>query len=97
MLSFYLELIDLFEQTADCLIQKFKSNYPDIYIGRPKQFYERLQQIVAPTRPSLRCESSLKILSAIQSYCRRTLRQCIRNLVTGLQTWLHLLNTYKQV
>ena len=55
----YGELIDLYEQTeheagldidfADYLVQKFKNIYPDIYIGCPKQFYERLQQIVAPT------------------------------------------------
>ena len=48
----YGELIDLFEETArvhdyseiaDHLVFKFKNLYPEIYIGRPRRFFETVQ------------------------------------------------------
>ena len=83
------EIIDLYEQCeceasiteadyADHLFQKFKRIYPHIYIGRPRRFYERVQQIVAPTRPSLKGESCLKESDAISSYREKVWKPRIR-------------------
>ena len=82
----YGELIDLFEETEcecphseDLLCSKFKKLYPNIYIGRPRRFYDTVLRIVAPTRPSLRAESKLTG-SPLSSYRKRIWSPRIRRL-----------------
>ena len=81
----YGDLIDIFEQcdsespgNKEHLYTKFKSCYPDIYIGRSDRFYQTVLRIVAPTRPSLRGDSSIKGANLL-SYRKKTWVPRIRN------------------
>ena len=78
----YGELIDLFEETKhggeEFLCSKFRNLYPEIYIGRPRRFYETVQRIAAPTKASLRGESKLQG-SQLASYRKRSWEPRIRN------------------
>ena len=85
------ELIDLFHQCeedgilSDCvdnLSRKFGNIYPHIPIGHPIRFYERAQQIVAPTRPSLRGGICVIKSHEIECYRRKTWKPRFSNFVS---------------
>ena len=79
------ELIDLFaevEKTSPSdgvlLSSKLHELYPNIPIGRPARFYDTVQRIVGPIRPSLRGEAKL-CGSPLASYRRRVREPRLRN------------------
>ena len=85
----YGDLIDIFEESElecpnseELLCSKFKTLYPNIYIGRPRRFYETVLCIVAPTKPSLRGECKL-FGSLLSSYRKRIWEPRIRNPATS--------------
>ena len=92
----YGELIDIFEDSEqecpnneELLCFKFHRLYPHIYIGRPRQFYETVSRIVAPTKPSLRGDCKL-FGSQLSSYRKRVWEPRIRNLpVPGNSNYSH--------
>ena len=75
-------LIDLLDRNDEAhLYSEFKSMYPLIPVGRPKRFYETVQRIAAPTRPSLISGPKLHG-SPLRSYRRRLWEPRIRNSCT---------------
>ena len=63
----YGDLIDLFEEVEaesyndeHLLCSKFQRLYPSISIGRPRRFFETVERIMAPVRPSTRGDAALK-------------------------------------
>ena len=82
----YGELIYLLEEVEQespndesLLYSKFKVLYPNIYVGRPRRFYETLTRLAAPTKSSLRGKVSLTG-SPLTSYRKRTWQPRLRNL-----------------
>ena len=83
----YGELIDLLEEVdvenpndENLLYSKFKALYPNIYVGRPRRFYETVSRLAAPTKNSLRGNASLTG-SPLGSYRKRVWQPRLRNLV----------------
>ena len=72
----YGELIDLFNKCPDN--NEYREQYPKIYIGRPRRFYETVKRIVAPTQPSLRGGSKISG-SSLSTYRKRIWEPRIRN------------------
>ena len=80
----YGELIDLFEYVeeenpgdATLLVSKFNALYPNVTTGRPGRFFDTVQRLAIPTKPSIRgksakLEGSPKLQgSPLVSYCGR--------------------------
>lgn len=81
----YGELIDIFTEVerdhpndGGLLSSKVHELYPTIPIGRPSRFYDTVQRIVGPTRPSLIGESKL-VGSPLASYRKRVWEPRLRN------------------
>lgn len=81
----YGELIDLFEEVEEqsfnnehLLCSKFKERYPSISIGRPRRFYETVQRIIAPLRPSTQGRAVLTG-SPLSAYRSRVWKPRVRN------------------
>ena len=78
------ELIDMYEEfewqtyAANLLCSKVSRQYSSLSIGRPSRFYDTVQRIVGPTKPSLRGEAKLTG-SPLASYRRRVYEPHIRN------------------
>ena len=89
----------MFEETEqecpnseELLCSKFKRLYPNIYIGRPRRFYETVSRIIAPTKPSLRGECKLSG-SPLSSYQKRIWEPRIRNQAASGSVLLSVLHT----
>ena len=78
--------------SEELLCSKFKRLYPNIYIGRPRRFYETVSRILAPTKHSLRCECKLSG-SPLSSYRKRIWEPRIRNQATSGSVLLSILHT----
>ena len=68
---------------SELLCFHFQKLYPHIPIGRPGRFYDTVQRVAAPTRPSSRnplCGSPLR------SYLKRSWSPRIRNTKQGIYT-----------
>ena len=81
----YGELIDLFSFIEEehgsneaMLCAKFKELYPHIEVGRPHRFFDTVQRIVAPSRPSAVSKPPLSG-TPLSSYRRRVWKPRIRN------------------
>ena len=81
----YGELIDLLENSekdapsdCDALCSMFQQLYPHIKISRPKRFYDTVNGIAAPTKPSSKGDSKL-CGSPLVSYRKRVWKPQVRN------------------
>ena len=81
----YGELIDLLKNSekdapsdCDALCSMFQQLYPHIKISRPKRFYDTVNRIAAPTKPSSKGDSKL-CGSPLVSYRKRVWKPRVRN------------------
>ncbi len=93
----YGKLIDLLEEvevnssyieisTAEVLASRFCSEYPHLTISRPGRFYDTVQRIAAPTRPSSVGEEKLKG-SPLSLYMKRVWKPRTRNIIRSM--WVY--------
>ena len=70
---------------ASYLVAKFRESYPDsdLYIGRPGRYFETVQRISRPTKPSLRGDPKLTG-SPLATYRKRIWKPPIRNCSQGM-------------
>lgn len=80
----YGHLIDLYQQyeeqidARDILYAEVGRQYPQLSIGQPSRFYDMVERIVGPIKPSL-CEEAKLTGLPLASYRQRTWKPHIRN------------------
>ena len=86
----YGELIDLFEYVeeenpgdATLLVSKFNALYPNVTTGRPGRFFDTVQRLAIPTKPSIRGKSAKLQGSPLVSYRKKTWAPHVRNTAQG--------------
>ena len=78
----YGELMENSEKDApsdyDALYSVFQQQYPHVKISRPKRFYDAVNRIAAPTKPSSKGDSKL-CGSPLATYRKRVWKPRVRN------------------
>ena len=97
----YGDLIDLYEEVksknpnnVEVLLSEFKKIYPECPVGRATRFYDAVQRIIAPTKPSVIKKPCLNG-SPLQSYRRKEWKPRIRNpMGSAPGLWMGIMFSY---
>ena len=78
--GFLIDLFGEYGEEPDKLLEKFKDNYPEIYIGRLDRFYNTMKRIVTPTLPSFKDKTCPVVLGPqLASYRKKLWKPRLRN------------------